>query len=47
MNLGDQTKIEHYLNEDDLKILNVEYPINHWSDLPYIFNLSRMDETKI
>jgi hypothetical protein len=31
--------------EDDLKILKVEYLINHWSDLPQILNLSWDDQT--
>ena len=33
--------------EDDLKIFKVEYPSNHWSDLPQILNLSLGDQTKI
>ena len=33
--------------EDDLKILNVEYLSNHWSDLPQIFKLSLGDQTKV
>ena len=32
--------------EDDLKILNVEYLSNHWSDLTQIWNLSLQDLTK-
>jgi hypothetical protein len=33
--------------EDDLKILNVEYLSNHWSDLIQILNLSEGDQTKV
>jgi hypothetical protein len=33
--------------EDDLKILNVEYLSNHWSDLPQISKLSLGDQTKV
>ena len=33
--------------EDDLKILKVEYLVNHWSDFPQILNLSSGDQTKI
>ena len=33
--------------EDDLKILNVVYLSNHWSDLTQILNLSEGDQTKI
>ena len=33
--------------EDDLKLLKVEYLHNYWLDLPQIFNLSRVDQTKI
>ncbi len=33
--------------EEDLKILKVEYPSNHWSDFPQIFRLSLGDQTKI
>ena len=32
--------------EADLKILKVEYLSNHWSDLPHIWNLSLVDQTK-
>ena len=31
--------------EDNLKILNVEYLGNHWSDLTQIFNISLLDQT--
>ena len=33
--------------EEDLKILNVEYLSNHWSDFTQILNLSLVDQTKI
>ena len=33
--------------EDDLKILEVEYLSNHWSDFLQILNLSLGDQTKI
>jgi hypothetical protein len=33
--------------EDNLKILNVEYLSNHWSDLIKILNLSLGDQTKV
>jgi hypothetical protein len=33
--------------EDDLKILNVEYLSNHWSDLVQILNLGYGDQTKV
>jgi hypothetical protein len=33
--------------EDDLKILNVEYLSNHWSDLIQILNLNYWDQTKV
>ena len=33
--------------EDDLKILNVEYLSNHWSDLIQILDLSYGDQTKV
>jgi hypothetical protein len=33
--------------EDDLKLLKVEYLHNHWSDLPQIFYLSRVNQTEI
>jgi hypothetical protein len=32
--------------EDDLKILDVQYLSNHWSDLIQILNLSYGDKTK-
>ena len=33
--------------EDDLIILKVEYPSNHWSDFPHLWGLSSGDQTKI
>ena len=33
--------------EDDLKMLQVEYHSNHWSDLPQILNFGWGDQTKI
>ena len=33
--------------EEDLKISNVEYLSNHWSDFPQIWDLSSEDQTKI
>jgi hypothetical protein len=33
--------------KDDLKILNIEYLNNHWSDLIQILNLSYGDQTKV
>ena len=33
--------------KDDLNILKVEYLINHWSDLPQIWNISSEEQTKI
>jgi hypothetical protein len=33
--------------EDDLKIWEVEYISNHWSDLTQIWNLSYWDQTKV
>ena len=33
--------------EDDLKIVNVEYFSNHWSNLPQIWKLNLKDQTKI
>ena len=33
--------------EDDLIILKVEYPSNHWSDFPQILGLSSGNQTKI
>jgi hypothetical protein len=33
--------------EDNLKILNVEYLSNHWSDFIQIVNLSWGDQTKV
>jgi hypothetical protein len=33
--------------EDDLKILNVEYLSNHWSDLIQILKLNQGDQTKV
>ena len=33
--------------EDDLKILNVEYLSNHWSDLIQVLNISKWDQTKV
>jgi hypothetical protein len=33
--------------EDNLKILNVEYLSNHWSDLIQFLNLSQGDKTKV
>ncbi len=33
--------------EDDLKILELEYLGNHWSDFPQILNLSWGDQLKM
>ena len=33
--------------EDNLKIINLKYLSNHWSDLPKILNLFEGDQTKI
>ena len=33
--------------EEDLRILNVEYLSNHWSNFPQILNLSLGDQTQI
>ena len=33
--------------EDDLRIFQVEYLSNHWSELPQILNLNSEDQTKI
>ena len=49
----DQPKIRNRLQwrrpslEDDLKVLQVEYIRNHWSDHPQIWNLSLGNVTKI
>jgi hypothetical protein len=40
-------KLKMTPTEEDLKILNVEYFKNHWSDLIQILNLSSVDQTKV
>ena len=33
--------------EEDLKVIEVEYLINHWSDFPQVLNLNLANQTKI
>ena len=44
---GDQTKIKNAWNEDNLKLLKLEYLSNHWSDLLQILILSEGAQTNI
>jgi hypothetical protein len=40
-------KLKMTPTEDDLKIKNVEYLNNHWSDIIQILNFSSGDQTKV